>query len=536
MTEMAGQQRLIDEEIVSYNPATLEELGRVKVTPPEDLDGIVAEAAAAQRRWAERSPADRARVIGRAADYLLANGERYAELITKENGKTIVESTYIEVLGILDTFRYVERHAAKVLAPERIPTPQLFFKNKRHFFVYEPIGVVGIIAPWNYPFLIPASETAIALAAGNAVVLKPAPLTPLIGNAIADVFRAAGLPQGLLHVIHGDADTGGAMCEHDGIGKILFTGSVEVGYKVAQACAKRLKPYVLELGGKDAAIVMADADLDRAARGILWGGAANCGQTCSGIERVYVDKRVYQPFLDKITTLAEALVPGDPMSVDTQVGPFTTADQYAIVEKQMSEATSKGARTLTGGPAEVGLPGKFYAPAIVTGVDHSMALMRDETFGPVVPVMPVDGPDEAIRLANDSTFGLGGSVWTRNVKIGRKVAGKMEAGSVWINDHMYSYAAAQLPWGGVKKSGVGRTHSKYGFSECCHVKMVSEDSGRLPVAWWHPYDERLRSGLQTAAKALYSGNRLEGARAALAGRGALKALLDRARDIAKGRQ
>lgn len=535
MSEMAGQQRLIDEEIVSTNPATLEELGRVKITPPEDLDAIVAEAADAQRRWAARTPAERARVIGRAADFLLENTERYAELVTKENGKTIVESTYIEVLGILDTLRTIEKQASKVLQPERIPTPQLFFKNKRHWFVYEPIGVVGVIAPWNYPFLIPASEVAIALAAGNAVVLKPAPLTPLIGDAVAEMFAAAGLPSGLLRVIHGDAEIGQAMCEHPGIGKILFTGSVEVGTLVAQACAKHLKPYVLELGGKDAAVVLADADLDRAARGILWGGAANCGQTCSGIERVYVDRRVYQPFLDKITTLAEALKPGDPMSVDTQVGPFTTADQYEIVTKQMSEASAKGAKTLTGGPAEVGLPGKFYAPAIVTDVDHSMSLMRDETFGPVVPVMAVDGVEEAVRLANDSTFGLGASVWSRNVKHARKVAEQLEAGSVWINDHMYSYAAAQLPWGGVKKSGVGRTHSKYGFYECCHVKMVSEDSGRLPVAWWHPYDERLRTGLQTAAKALYSGNRIEGAKAALAGRSALKALLDRAREIARGR-
>jgi acyl-CoA reductase-like NAD-dependent aldehyde dehydrogenase len=535
MSEMAGQQRLIDEEIVSYNPATLEEIGRVKVTPPEDLDAIVAEAMTAQRRWAERTPGERARVIGRAADYLLENGERYAEMITRENGKTIIESFSMEVLGILDTLRYIEKHAAKVLAPERIPTPQLFFKNKKHYFVYEPIGVVGIIAPWNYPFLIPASETAIALAAGNAVILKPAPLTPLIGDAIAEAFKAAGLPGGLLHVIHGDAEIGQAMCEHEAIAKILFTGSVEVGYKIAKACAKSLKPYVLELGGKDAAIVLADADLDRAARGILWGGAANCGQTCSGIERVYVDRRVYQPFLDKITTLAEALKPGDPMNPETQVGAFTTEDQYDIVQRQMVEATAKGARTLTGGPVEVGLKGKFYAPAIVTDVDHSMALMRDETFGPVVPVMAVDTIDEAVRLANDSPFGLGGSVWTRNVKNGRKVAGKMEAGSVWINDHMYSYAAAQLPWGGVKKSGVGRTHSKYGFYECCHMKMVSEDSGRLPVAWWHPYDERLRNGLQTAAKALYSGSKLDGAKAALAGRGALKALLDRAREIGKGK-
>jgi succinate-semialdehyde dehydrogenase/glutarate-semialdehyde dehydrogenase len=520
-------------EIVSINPATHEELGRVPITPPTDLDGIVDAAQAAQRRWAQLPIAERAGLVGRAADYILYNHSRIAELITQENGKTLVESYLMEVLPVIDAYRYVARNAARILGRERIRTPQLILKHKRHFFHYAPVGVIGIISPWNYPFTIPAGEVGIALAAGNAVVLKPAPLTPLTGNWIAEAFEAAGLPRSLLTVVHGDAPIGKAMCDHPGVGKIFFTGSVEVGHKVAQSCAKLLKPSVLELGGKDAAIVLADADLDRAARGILWGGAANCGQTCSGVERVYVHRRAHDGFLDRITALAERLRPGDPLDPSTQVGPFTTEDQYATVAAQVDEALARGAKRLTGGPVDVGLPGKWFAPAVMTGVDHSMSLMREETFGPVVPVMPFDDDEEALRLANDSEYGLGGSIWTRDVRRGERLARRMEAGSVWINDHMYSHGACQLPWGGVKKSGVGVTHSKFGFYESTQVRLVSVDSGRIPVAWWHPYDERLRAGMDTILRALYAPRPLDRLRAVVEGRAELRGLIERAREMGR---
>jgi succinate-semialdehyde dehydrogenase/glutarate-semialdehyde dehydrogenase len=520
--------------IVSANPATGEELGRVPITPASDLDSIVAEATAAQKRWGATGVRDRAAVIGRAAAYVRDHHAEIAELITKENGKTLAESYLMEVVPVIDTFMFVSRYAGRYLAPERVPTPQLFLKHKRHTLNRSPIGVIGVISPWNYPFTIPAGEVAIALASGNAVILKPAPLTPLIGEWIERAFDAAGLPVGLLTVLHGDAEIGSAMCAHPGIGKIFFTGSVEVGRLVASACGPLLKPYVLELGGKDAAIVCADADLDRAARGVLWGGAANCGQTCAGIERVYVAREVWDPFIDRISALAEKVTPGDPLDPATQIGPFADPQQFDTVDGQVNDALDHGAKRLTGGPADVGMPGKWYAPAVVTGVDHSMSLMTEETFGPVIPLMPFGDEREALTLANDSEYGLGASVWSRDPKRATRLARGLEAGSVWINDHMYSHAAAQLPWGGVKKSGVGVTHSRQGFIECSNTKLIAVDSGRIPVAWWHPYDERLRAGFTAMIDALYSPGASRKVRALAGHRPEWRGLVQRVREMGRG--
>ncbi len=522
------------EPIISLNPATLEEIGRVMPTPPSDLDAILAEAQRAQRRWAAMTPKERGFAIKRASDYVRCNHAQIAELIARENGKTLTEAYLMEVLPVVDTFAYVARYAAKILEPERIHDPQLFYKTKKHYLERPPIGVVGIISPWNYPFTIPAGEVAIALAAGNAVILKPAPITPLVGDWIKKAFDAAGLPAGLLTVVHGDAEIGQAMCEHLGIGKIFFTGSVEVGRKVASVCGPMLKPYVLELGGKDAAIVCADADLDRAARGVLWGGAANAGQTCSGIERVYVSDQIWDPFLDRITALAERLTPGDPLDPATQVGPFAAAEQYDIVHGQVEDALVRGAKRHTGGPADTGMPGKWYAPAVVTQVDHSMPLMRDETFGPVIPMMPFADENEAVAFANDSEYGLGASVWSRDRGRAVSLARRLEAGSIWVNDHMYSHAAAQLPWGGVKKSGVGVTHSKHGFYETTQMRMISVDAGRFTAPWWHPYDERLRAGFTGILETLYAPGIAGRLGAAMRHRKDWRGLIDRVREMGRG--
>ncbi len=517
------------DEIVSTNPATLEEVGRVSVTPVGDLDAIVEQARAAQRRWSHVPLRERAKVVQRAANWLYDNHEHVATLLTRENGKTIVESYVMEVFPVLDMWNYTAKHGPAILARERIPTPQLFLKHKRHYFDYTPLGVVGIVAPWNYPFSIPSGDAAIALLAGNAVIIKPSPLTPLIAEEVRRAFVAAGLPDGLLAIVHGDAPLGAAMCAHPGIDKIVFTGSVETGRRVGEACAAVMKPFVLELGGKDAAIVLDDADVDRAVRGVLWGGIANCGQTCAGIERVYVHRNLHDEFVSSLSARASGLQPGDPMDPATQIGPFTDPRQYDTVVRHVDEAVSLGASLLTGGPVDPGLPGKFYAPAVVRGVDHSMSLMREETFGPVIPVMPFDDERDAIKLANDSEYGLGASIWTRNTARASKLAEELEAGSVWVNDHMYSFAVAELPWGGVKRSGIGVAHSKFGFYEMVRPKLLALDSGKVPVAWWHPYDERLRNAMHAVISTLYSPSTSEKLRNALGRREAFKGLLDRVR-------
>jgi succinate-semialdehyde dehydrogenase/glutarate-semialdehyde dehydrogenase len=380
----------------------------------------------------------------------------------------------------------------------------VFAKQKRHYFSYEPLGVVGVIAPWNYPWSIPFGEVAIALMAGNGVVLKPASLTPLIGERIMQVFERAGLPEGIVRTVHGGGAVGNALVESTA-SKIFFTGSVEVGRRVGVACAERLKGSVLELGGKDSQIVLEDANLPNAIAGCLWGGFANAGQTCSGIERVYVMRSVADRFVEGVVEGAKALRVGDPMDWDTEVGPMVSEEQYEIVRELVDDAVANGATLHCGGVTEV--PGyedaRFYAPTILTDVRPDMRIMREEIFGPVVPITVVDSEEEAIRLANDSEFGLGTSVWTLDRDKGERIARRIETGMVWINDHMYSHGVCACAWGGVKDSGVGRAHSKFGFYECVNIKQVAWEPSRLRNFWWHPYDESMGRALHAAAQLLY---------------------------------
>ncbi len=292
----------------------------------------------------------------------------------------------------------------------------MLLKDKRARVVHEPLGVVAVIAPWNYPWTIPLGEVAFALMAGNGVVLKPASLTCLTGQRIAEVFERAGLPDGLLRVVHGGGAVGQALVESS-VAKVFFTGSVEVGRGVGEACARRLKGAVLELGGKDPMLVLADADLRRTVAGALWGGFANAGQTCAGIERVYVAREVADRFVSELVAGARALRVGDPLRWDTEVGPMTSGEQFETVRELVDDAVAAGATLHCGGPVEIdGLSGPFYAPAVLTGVTHEMRIMREEIFGPVLPVMEVGSDEEAVALANDSRFGLGASVWTRTAR------------------------------------------------------------------------------------------------------------------------
>ena len=490
-------------ELESRSPATGERVGVVPTLDPGEVQTVVDDVAAVQPFWAQLPLADRARYMRRAAQVVIDELDALGPLMAREQGKPLNECYTMELLPTIDALHWIAEHGPGILRDERIPYPQIFLKHKRSHFAYDPLGVVGVIAPWNYPWSIPFGEVAIALMCGNGVVLKPASLTPLTGQRIQAVFERAGLPEGLVRAVHGGGRVGQAVVESSAA-KIFFTGSVEVGRGVGVACAERMKGSVLELGGKDPQIVLSDANLENAISGALWGGFANAGQTCSGIERVYVMRDVADRFVEGVVAGARELKVGDPLAWDTEVGPMVSRDQFDTVRELVDDAVASGATLHCGGPTEVRvLDGPFFAPAVLTDVTHDMRIMREEIFGPVLPIVTVGSEEEAIRLANDSEFGLSASIWTLDRGKGERIARRIEAGSVWINDHSYSHGACQCSWGGVKQSGLGRSHSKFGFYECVNIKHVGWDPSRLRQFWWHPYDESLGRAMEASARLLY---------------------------------
>jgi succinate-semialdehyde dehydrogenase/glutarate-semialdehyde dehydrogenase len=389
------------------------------------------------------------------------------------------------------------------------------FKTKRSWISHEPIGVVGIISPWNYPLAIPATEVGFALMAGNAVVLKPSEFTPLIAEEIKRVLVIAGVDPALVQIVHGEGAVGAALvaAEPD---RILFTGSVRTGRKVAAEAGSRGIPITLELGGKDAMYVRADADIDRAVGGALFGAYFNAGQTCASVERLYVHRDVAPAFVDKLAARAKALRVGDPLDPSTDVGPMIHSGQREIVASHVEDAERAGARKLTGGGVDTGLPGAFFAPAVLVDVPDDTALMRDETFGPALPVRVVASDEEAVRLANDTEFGLTASVWTKDIARARALADQLQAGTVFVNDVLYSYASPDAPWGGVKSSGTGRTHSKYGLLELTSMKHVSVERDFVPQLGY-PYTKSHTDLVRSAIKVVYGRGAARGLAALKAG-------------------
>lgn len=510
------------DELRVVNPATLEVVGAVRTTDPDALPALVEEARNAQERFGEASIGERRDLLLRVAELVLERADEIADVVVSETGKPRAEAFTTELFPALDALVWLARNAPKLLAPERLRYTQLQLLHKRAQLHHEPLGVVGVIAPWNFPFAIPFTQTAYAVAAGNAVVLKPSELTPLSGSLVEQLFGDAGAPAGLVRVAQGDGTVGEALVRTEGLGKVLFTGSAEVGRLVAASAGERLVPVTLELGGKDPMLVLDDADLARAVDGALWASFLNCGQVCSGVERIYVQGALYEPFVEELTRRARELRFGD------DLGPLISEEQRDRVGGLVEDALARGARALTGGAAP-DRTGWFYAPTVLSGVPAAARIEHEETFGPVVTVARVQSDDDAVRAANEGVYGLGASVWTRDADRARRIARRLRAGSVWHNDHAYSYASAQASWGGRGESGFGRTHSKHGLYELTTVKFTDRDAGRVPVPWWFPYDERTTDAFRGVLGALYANGLSARARAAWRERRAVVALARRYR-------
>ncbi|HYX41211.1 MAG TPA: aldehyde dehydrogenase family protein, partial [Pyrinomonadaceae bacterium] len=401
------------------------------------------------------------------------------------------------------------RRTKRLLRAEKIHIGQYGLMGRTSRILYQPLGVVGIISPWNFPWAIPLGEVVMALMAGNAVVLKPSELTPLTGLKIGDVFKRAGLADGLLQVVTGDGTTGAALVE-SGIDKIMFTGSVATGKRVAQSAARTLTPVVLELGGKDPMIVCDDANVETAASAAVWGAFSNSGQACASVERCYVHESIAPQFIESVVEKTRALRQNVGTNVETEIGAMSSERQLAVVEEHVSEAVARGAHVLTGGQRAESLSGSFYQPTVITGVDHTMTIMCDETFGPVLPVMTFKTEDEAIKLANDSPFGLTASVWTRDSQRGKRIAEQLEAGTVMVNEVLYTHGIAQTPWGGMKQSGLGRTHGRLGLPELVAPKHVHVNRiSRLHDMWWFNYSPRAGRLFRGLARRFATGNVLQ---------------------------
>jgi succinate-semialdehyde dehydrogenase/glutarate-semialdehyde dehydrogenase len=486
---MANDLQIAARKIFSVNPATGETLREFDSATDTDVHAAVARARAAQPAWNELGVRRRVAVLREFQKLLHQRKSEVATLITREAGKPRVEALLTEVLVVLDAARFCIENAFAFLCEQPIPHGNLAMKTKVGRILREPYGVIGIISPWNYPFSIPATESLSALVTGNAVVLKPSELTSLSALELASLLYEAGVPKGSFQIIAGDGSTGAALLNAE-IDKLVFTGSVATGKRIAQAAAARLLPVVLELGGKDPMLVLDDADVEIASSGAVWGAFVNCGQACLSVERCYVHRSVYDAFLAACVRKTKQLRVGNGIDSQTDLGPLIHERQLRIVESQVEDARARGARVLTGGSPLPALGPNFYAPTVLADVTHAMQIMRAETFGPVIPVMPFDTDDEAIQLANDSDYGLAASIWTRDRARGESLARRIQAGTVMVNDAIVCFGISEAPHGGVKASGIGRTHGRFGLEEMVRIKHL--DSNRLPgmkQVWWFGYGE-----------------------------------------------
>jgi len=501
---IGGERRETKEKLVSKSPATLEPVGEVSLATAEDCRDAVAAARRAFPPWRDLPSAEKKKILRRAKAILLERSDEAARLISMEKGSPVMESLSVEVLGSLETLDYYGHHLDKAVAPKKTKPHVTLFAHKKSAFHFQALGPTLVISPWNFPFLIPFSDIVSALSAGNTVVLRPSSSTPLIALLIGEILVEAGIPVGVVNVVNCRTAQAEEMITNPEIQTVMFTGSVDVGKRIMELASRNLTNIVLELGGKDPMIVCADADLERAARGAVWAAFMNCGQSCASVERVYVAGEIEKEFTDMVVSLARGIKTGNPLEPGVDMGPMTTLGQLRLVEDHLRDAREKGAAVLCGGEKIPELPGYFITPAVVSGVNHAMKIMSEETFGPTLPIMPFASLDEAVALANDCRYGLTASVWTRDRKTAGRLAERLEAGSVTINDHMFSFTEPKAIWGGIKQTGMGRSHGPYGLLHLQNIKFVGMDfSRKKDLLWWYPYRDPKPQVLQKALSLLH---------------------------------
>ena len=486
----------------AVNPAIGRPFARTSLLDETQADAALAAARAAFPQWSASAFRERRRLLLRVRAGILDEADEIARLIEREQGKPAVEARAVEILPALESLAHLAG-AEAALRDEETRSPVLFLAPKECRVRYVPFGVVLVVTPWNYPFLLALSSVATALAAGNTVVLKPAPAGTLVGLKIGALFAEAGVPPGVLSVVSVDDVLAPRLVEDPRVGKILFIGGATTGRKVMSGAARNLTPVVLELGGKDPAIVCRDADVEQSARGVVWGAFVNAGQTCVSVERVYAEAPIAEAFTARVVEETRKLRVGDPAAGEVEMGPLTMERQLRIVEEQVADAVARGASVLTGGKRLDG-PGHFYPPTVLTNVDHSMRVMREETFGPVLPIMGVPSLEEAIRLANDSEYGLTASAWTRSADTARLLQERLLAGVVTVNDCVSSLGDPGAPYGGVKGSGFGRVHGLAGLREMTQVKYLARDPRRRPLPWWYPYTPDFARAMAAVGPALHA--------------------------------
>jgi acyl-CoA reductase-like NAD-dependent aldehyde dehydrogenase len=487
------------------NPATGETVGSVPRLSPEEVTDLVAKARVAQPGWAELGFGERRRIFLRAKQWLLDNRDRMAQTIISETGKTY-EDAGLEISVAIESFGFWANRAKHYLKDERVRTRSPMLLGRKIVVRYEPLGVVGVIGPWNYPLVNAFCDAVPALMAGNSVILKPSSDTPLTSILTEEMMRECGLPENVLTVATGGRVTAETLIDESDF--IMFTGSTETGRSVMERAAKTLTQVSLELGGKDPMIVLSDANLERAANAAAYYSMLNSGQVCISAERAYVEEPVYDRFVEMVTERVKDLrqgTPGEPGTVE--VGAITTPSQVDLIEAHVKDAVDKGARVTTGGHRGEG-PGDFFEPTVIADANHTMTCMTEETFGPTLPIMKVSDADEAVRMANDSVFGLQGSVWTGNKRRGEEIARRVEAGAVLVNDAMINYAAFGAPMSGWKESGVSGRHGANGIRKYCKTQTIV--TNRLPMKkdiFMMPYSPKTTRMLNRVTELVHSRRR-----------------------------